>query len=486
LDPIAKIDAPRSPTNKDVEEKMDRKPFVFCVTVVAIVVGHLIFLTHGYHLIHDARGYYLLSKALSQTGMFGLSDEKLLPEGVGILLQIRTYGYPLFISACSLFTSGRPGAVQFTVFEAQLMLHLAACYCGARSLQRAGVARGFSGTLYACTVLNPWLLIRTTELLTDSVSASLVYLVFAMLLDACRGRPASNNAVGERVSRMLPWRLAGVFFLGGFAVMVRPSNIAVIPAMFLIWLMNRSVGVKVRLAALPALVTALSIPFIPQIVNNYNINQKINPLIIFDLRKNSTSFGTAYLKQVAIHNADSNLILLHNNPFSPDSSVHPSDFCRRRPGAYFMSCALHVFTLFEQDNPLTFPAKARSWYRWPSTVLSFVFVGLSGWGIATFVRRFRRRGLAQKQTFGAASAVLMLACVTAPYVASHSEARYTMPIYFLLSLFLASALSRLRRLIQHRAYVRLVSVTAAVGSFVTACCLLSNLLDSYSWILKVG
>ncbi len=105
----------------DFPNKNTRPVFVL-TTVIAFVLAHLFFWGHGLHLVHDSRGYYELSKIISENGLFNFRDAKsTMNPAYYPLFEIRTYGYPLFVALCSLFTNRDPVIVQLVVFEIQFI-----------------------------------------------------------------------------------------------------------------------------------------------------------------------------------------------------------------------------------------------------------------------------------------------------------------------------------------------------------------------------
>src|SRR5437870_1928740 len=126
---------------------------IVLATLGAVLLANLFFWGHGHILVHDAQGYYELSKIIGQNGLFRFSDDQhTMHPGLRILFELRTYGYPLFLALCALFTNHETLVVQIAVFNCQLVLCLATCYFCARALQEIFKAPGFGTVLYVCTV----------------------------------------------------------------------------------------------------------------------------------------------------------------------------------------------------------------------------------------------------------------------------------------------------------------------------------------------
>ena len=233
------------------------------MTVLAIVLANLFYWGHRHILIHDARGYYELSKIITQNGIFNFSDDKHTMNPVfHVLFELRTYGYPLFLALCSLFTNQEQSAVQLTVFVIQLLICLVLCYYCARSLQSVFRYPGFGRAVYTATVLNPFLLISTTEVLTDFLSAVVIYLVFVLSIKVGFDLYQEDNLLASQETGT-GYACPGVFivsFLAGFSVMLRPANVSIVAALIFIWSMRAVMTRTLSLKLLLLTVLGLSIP----------------------------------------------------------------------------------------------------------------------------------------------------------------------------------------------------------------------------------
>src|SRR6266404_2113786 len=168
----------RDPLSRD-------RAIVLVSTIAAILLANIFFWSHKSNIVYDARGYYELSKVIGANGLFHFSDDKhTMDPGFHSLFGLRTYGYPLFVALCALFTNHDERVVQITVFSTQLLIYILMCYCAAKCSQAVFKTPGFSTWLYVCLVLNPFLLIYTTELLTDLLSAVTICFVLLLLLKA--------------------------------------------------------------------------------------------------------------------------------------------------------------------------------------------------------------------------------------------------------------------------------------------------------------
>lgn len=436
------------------------------VTVAAVLSAYLLVRGHGLHLVHDARGYHVLSQSIVRAGLFHFSDVSLLEPDYQVLPRLRTYGYPLFEAGCALLADGSPEGTQAALFSAQLALFLGVCGFASRALGRHVGRPGFGWALYVATALNPWLLIRTVEATTDSLSISLVALAFTLLIRACL-----EGGVGGA---------AAALFVAGFAVMVRPANLPVAGALGLVWLLNPYQRWLIRLAALPALALAFAVPFVPQAVNNHRLCGAYRPLVVADLSSEVQSLGARVIKAATFdHPHDARL--LYKNPLLP-AGCPWQEFRREWPARYAGTLALHAFVLFDQDSPFTYLCQARSWYRWPSSVLGFAFLGLCAAGAAVALRP---GPVGARGRFVLLAALGAVVCQGLAYLPVAVEARFGASLHLLLSPFLVSALAGARDLLAARRYGALAVAAGGLGLFVLACCGLSAWLDNFVWVYSV-
>src|SRR5437588_520746 len=109
---------------------------VLLATLGAVLLANAFFWSHEHVLLHDARGYHELAKIISENGLFRFSDEKhTMDPAFHILFELRTYGYPLFVALCSLFTNHDKLVVQIAIFNVQLMVYILACSFAAKFSQ---------------------------------------------------------------------------------------------------------------------------------------------------------------------------------------------------------------------------------------------------------------------------------------------------------------------------------------------------------------
>jgi hypothetical protein len=147
---------------------------------------------------------------------------------------------------------------------------------------------------------------------------------------------------------------------------------------------------------------------------------------------------------------------------------------------------MHGLCLFDQDTPYTYLTDPSPWYRWPSSLLGFAFLGVVLYGIAFAVRRACRRGPGDRQTFASIAALLLSASYAAIYFPIHVEARYGIPLHLLLVLFFVTGLVRLRKLVAQGRYVPVGAFAVWLVVFVSLCAWLSAWLEGFSDLRGIG
>lgn len=450
-------------------------------TLGAVLTANGFFWGHGHVLLHDAGGYYELSKIISQNGLFRFwDDQHTMNPGLYVLFELRTYGYPLFLALCSLFTNHDPLVVQIAVFSCQLLLCLAACLFCARVLQSVFKSPEFGTWLYVCTVLNPYVLIHTTELLSDLLSAVLVYVIFALSLKAgLHGTEDDDGLAGQASSQA---RSAGIVFLAsclaGFSVMVRPANIAVILALVILWSIRAVIAKRLSLRLLPVMTLGLFLPFVPQLANNYRNFHKIQPLVMGNVGGAELALGCWNLKYATVVLDHENPQLFYPNPFARREIATPHDFLRKRPLAFALTLALHGFALLDQDFPFTYIRDLHPWYRWPLSILNYLFLAGSFYGMSVVLRRFLRRARVDRATWAALAALILSGCYLGLYLPCQPEARYSLPVFFLWSPFVVIALRKIRLVLTYGSRSHITGVTFCLVLFVGCCMWLSSWIQS--------
>ena len=438
-----------------------RGRFLLAVSAASTGLATACFLGGFRGVIYDSFHYITLSRIISSEGLWDLYS------------RYRTYGYPLFVSLVIGFRDTSDGTTRALVFAAQLLVYLAASFYAARVAERVfGSPRFFFGT-YLALALNPIALIRTTELLSDLLSA--VLLALALFVSLERSRPT---------------RRAFLAFLAlGLSIAVRPANLAVLPALAILWLFRgRLYGERMRQVLLPA-AAALMLSLAPQLLSNVRAYDAWNPLLVDRLYANQVSWGMAILKYGTIVADGVEPQLEYRNPFySPDMSS-PREFLARKPGGYLKTLAMHGFGLVDQDHAFTYIQSARPWYRWPLSLLNYAFLFLALFGLAagsglSFVHSASglsgqnpdltpgggsqgRREAAPRLYF--AGAFLVSLAYVAIYLPVAVENRFSTPLYLVLAPAAVMGVDWLSR----RRSGTVVAVAIAGGGFIAICVQLS-------------
>ena len=401
------------------------------ITALSAGLAFVFFLSGYPSLIYDSYGYNYLAQKLITDGLVGAANES------------RTYGYPLFVAICSGFRRLSPEVVRPLVFVPQLILYLAAC-AAARSFGRVFPRRGFATVFYASAALNPVLLARVTEVLSDILAAILVLLAVILTVDPARARRPVAAA-------------AGSLACGALAAVVRPANVTIFAAIVILWIVRGVLTKSLPAIALPVLLAAALLPFVPQIVINSRAFGKPEPLIVARLYRDQTLWGTANLKYATSVIPDQPPEIGYANPlYRGDPSA--GEFLRRNPVGYLATLGVHLFAMFDHDFLFTYVTDLHPWYRWPLSAMNLAFLVLAGWGIVLALRPPSSR-----EARFATIAILFTSLV---YVGIHLpiavESRFSIPIDLFLTPFFTAALLRIGELWRsgsRRAIVRIAVAT---------------------------
>src|SRR5215212_11200493 len=280
----------------------------------------------------------------------------------------RTYGYPAFVLPWLLLAGGNTDALRGWIFIAQLAVHLGASWFFARRMA-AAFGDGRLGRLsYVLVVLNPFLLIMTGLLLSDLLSAALIAVCAGLLLPSPGRTPAAVLREGMLSLALL-----------AFSVEVRPANDAKLPVGTALWLAQWWLAARPnrrRFYVGLALVGAVAaLPFIPQVALNLVAHGAASPLVVNSLYGSQLIWGMQSLKYATFVLRDYPVYpaVFYVNPFDPGQ---PSlrFFAETNPLGLVATWTLHAFGLFDQDYPFPFVRETDGWYRWPLSVLGYLFL----------------------------------------------------------------------------------------------------------------
>jgi hypothetical protein len=309
------------------------------VTVAALLLA-LLYGSYTVPLppVYDAEGYRLIAQDILKNGVlskFHLSD-------------LRTYGYPAFLSLVLRLAASLGWPERWVGFALQLALHLAAAACLWLALRRAGVRGWAAAAGYAGVAVHPFALLYPGYFLTESLSLSMGTLLLAAgILTWNRRLPA--------------WFWAAGGLLCGAMVMVRPANLFMIPLWCLVvgWALWRRQAV-----AIVGLLCIL-LPWWPQWHNNRLFHGKSTPLVASELGPLTRSMGLLFLKYTTSVVPGADPRVKYENPFLVDIEsglADPLAWYVAHPVPGLKTIASHVFNLLDQDLPLPYVPDLAPWY----------------------------------------------------------------------------------------------------------------------------
>jgi hypothetical protein len=418
-----------------------RTPLALVATVFAVAaLVTLIFFRAGPRGVQfDSYHYYELSRIVASEGLWGLRS------------TIRTYGYPLFLAGSRGFLDPGPDASHAAAAAAQVALHLGLALYAGRVAARVFREPRLFGPAFAALALNPILLLRATEMLSDSVSASLVG--FAVFVSLPPGRPAA--------------RAFGAFLCAGLAAMVRPANVALLPALAIVWLVRARRHRERAAGPLAAAVAGAAIALLPQLASNVRAYGRWTPLVVEGLYRDQAAWGVGMLKYGTSLVPGRVPQIEYINPFLAPDGSSPAGLARRHPVAYAKTLAAHAFGMLDQDFPYTYVENLRPPARWPLSLANYAFFFLALAGLGLGISGISAPGDSRLYFL---AAVLASGALVAIYLPVAVESRFSAPLYSLLTPAAVHAVLWLSR----RRSGTVVAAAIAGGGFVAACVQLSR------------
>ena len=308
-------------------------------------------------------------------------------------------------------------------------------------------------------MLNPVILLQTTEPLSDLTSGALVFAAVAW----------SWRAPGE-ADRLAVRHAFLAFLAAGCAVMIRPANASICPRP------RRRLGhpgrqwrdVGLRQAA--AAVAGLLPPFLPQVVLNHATFGTWNPLIQKNLYSLQAAWGMAALKYGTLVMDGRPPGLVYANPFF-DGAPTPGAFLGRHPLGYAATLLAHGFGLLDRDLPFTFVTDLAPWYRWPVGIANFLLLYLAAAGAVAVLGRSLARRRLDPPAFVVLSTVVVSAAYLALYLPVEVESRFGVAIQALAAPLIVAGASALRGPDPIRRRARFVVAALAPVALAAAVCL---------------
>ncbi len=326
-----------------------------------------------------------------------------------------------------------------------MLVVLAIAFYAARVTERIFRSRVYFVATYAVMALDPIVLIRATELLSDTVSACLVGLSLFVSIEPDR-----------------PTRRAFLAFLAaGLAAAVRPANLALLPALAILWMLRaRQYGEPVlRPLGLGAVAVALTLA--PELYGNVKAYDAWSPLPVGGLYRDQVGWGTGILKYATLVVPGQEPTLVYANPLRPEGVSGPREFLRQRPLEYLRTLGVHAFAMIDQDLPFTYVENPRPAYRWPLSIANYAFFYLAGLGLVVLLSDGRKT---PARLYAAGAALIGLSCV-AVYLPVAVENRFSLPLYVI---FPPAAIYAVAWLAGRRAGT-IVALAIAGAGFVAAC-----------------
>ncbi len=415
----------------------------------AVAFGVWLFVHGGQGVFFDAQGYYELGVGIATGGLGSFSSD------------FRTYVYPLFVSLGWLLSERDPSSTRFVVFVLQLGIYLAVCLYGTNAIHSLFRDQRLAFAFLALTALNPLLLIYTTELLSDLLSAVLIFLA---VLVATR-LPSEVTGTGKANSiRSLAWGFASGA-LAGTAAIVRPANALVVGAVAVIWTLRWVLFRQVTPSALVAGVGGLILPFVPQMYLNAVAFGTAHPLIVSNLYSYQTEMGVRLLKYGTLVLPGKMGGLLYTNPFLPESVATLGDLAVKSPVALLVTLVLHLFGMFDQALPFAYVVDPFPIYRWPLTAANFAFLFVALLGIGVWTRQvYKRKALQRADLLFVGMLIAGITYIPA-YLPTAVESRFGLPEYLLAAPFGVLGLSQLQEWIAARANRHLLATAFALSVF---------------------
>jgi len=428
------------------------KTFWIASTLAAVGLAEILFFLQYPGPIYDAYGYYVLSQRIVKGGLFAVA------------FPSRTYAYPLFVALCSGFREAAPATVRIVVFHVQLGLLLATAAFAAGVLGhlfRSDAARPWT---YAAVALNPFLLARATETLSDLLAAVLSFT--AVLLTFKRDFPARTQSP--------PAAAAGSLFLAALAAAVRPAAISVLAVVIGLWIVRQVLWRELRPAILPLLLLVVALPFLPQAAVNRKAYGRAEPLVVEHLYREQVEMGSARLKYATDVGPGASPQIDYVNPLYRGEGARA--FALKRPFAYLATCALHLFAVLDQDSLFTYSRDRHPPYRWPLQALQFLFVLAGGLG-AVLALAGQSPVARDPRRFATLSFLAAAAASLAIYVPTAVESRFAAPFELFWTPFAVTAALAIRDWWRQRKWKILAVLGAGALLWLAACLKLS------AWIM---
>jgi len=432
------------------------------LTVAGVAFAGLCFILHEPAVLGDAWGYAGSGALIAESGLLQYSHPTV------------PYAYLWFIALVVMAVGPDVNALPVPVFAIQLLVHVVASGLIAWRLGRVFQSRRVAVLAYALAALNPFLLISAGEILRESLSASVIGVAVVLTL--------GTDDPGERRGLLL--RAFFAAFLAGVATMLRPTSLPVVVAVVMLWGARAVVFRDVPWTAWIVTVIGLAIPFVPQVESNWRAFGQFHPLVTGGgLYEAHMVWAMYFLKYGTVVVPEGVGGLVYLSPFVPNGAVEPIEVLRASPLAYVATLAVHLFALVDVDFPFVYVRDLDPWYRWPLSLLNYLYLGLALAGAVIAVRRVRDRA-ARRRVFAVAAGYLAAggyAVVFAPVVV---EARYGLPIFLLLLPAVVWSLVVARERLRAPSWRPLLAPWLLMAAFICGCSTVSAWMQEQAPLLR--
>ena len=377
--------------------------------------------------VWDSEGYVHAALLVRQNGVFSSWDGA----------NLRTYGYPLFLSKVMPLTTDlhrfsldlRPA-----VFLVQWVLLVLVSLLLALSLT---TSRWLRPLLFAAVAANPLVVLHTAEILTDSLATTCALFVAAALIRAGR-------ATGLR--RVL-WLLAAGA-TAGFAVEVRPAAVVCLVAFLcsLGWLLarnGRSWGWATACVLGLASLAAVIVPLAVQVHLNHLLFSSWSFAPVADLGNIQTSAAVRAIRYGTNISGCVQPQLYFGNHFDPglgntvSTEQALSFYLGSWPGGPY-TMAMHVFSGLDPHPFPTFVTNFHAWWEHILQVFTVVLLALAAVPLALAARSREGRRVVVSAVRGVAPGHLYIALLILGNIAllgySATEYRFGLPVVAVVSL----------------------------------------------------
>ena len=419
-------------------------------TAAAVTIAIVAWLYGNQDIRGDARGYYDLAVQIAVGGPGAFAS------------TFRTYGYPAFLALLISFVGTDAEHVRTAGFVVQLTLFVVAAWFGARRLSRALGMSDRWQWIYAATVCNPFMMIHSIQMLTDVLSATLVYLAVVLSIPTetpAEARSVASDGTGQTRRVVLTGML--VMALVGLFVMVRPPNMLLIPVFLFAWLVRTVRYRQVPWRAWPVLLAMLVLPFVPQMASNYRAYGIMHPFIVLNQFESNSGRAMRLAKYATVSIPGVPAPMYYANPFGPAEDQPPFQFMRDEPLRFAATLAIRTFALFDQDLPFTYINDLNPWYRWHLAVPNYLFLLAGFVGLCLPSRLTGPERSRYYATIGFPA--LTVVTIWSMYMVTNVESRYSLPIYPLLAAPAVIAVMRLGTATRGRPLLLALAVLGAAA-----------------------